>query len=212
MQHFLLATFVGIGLYVSAQRPAIHSHTILPANPTINSHIKIVTHLETLNSAFLVDQQFTVTASAKDIKLHLCYADGFATVISHHIDTFAVGQLPQGIYSLQLSAYMSDAGQHCSRVDSNFTTSTFTVSGPVGVDENETINKIKIFPNPAHDHITIDPKEVTTMRIFSLQGQLLRESAISYSGTITLHELPPGIYLVELISPAEKKLHRIIKQ
>jgi hypothetical protein len=211
MRKYIIALALsGNNFFISAQLPTIHSPTIIPAKPTGSSQVKIVTHLETPNSAFLVDKQFTVTAPSQSVKLHLCYADGMSTVISHHIDTFAVGQMPQGIYLVQLNAYMSGAGQHCARVDSNFATFTFTVGGTVGLGERNTANKFKIFPNPAHDYINIEPATSTTVRIFSLLGQVVLAGESSPSGTISVQGLPAGIYLLETGSDKGKDIHKVV--
>lgn len=195
----------------SAQLPTIHAHTLIPQNPTSSSQVKIVTHLETPNSAFAVDKQYTVTPLTKSIKLHLCHAYGMPTVITHHIDTFAVGQLPQGVYSVQLNAYMSGAGQHCARVDSNFASFTFTVSGTVGVYESRSAAKVKVYPNPAHDYITIEPTG-RKVRIFSLQGQLVLSAEAALSGRLSVEGLPAGMYLLEIGSPLGKEVRSIIIQ
>jgi hypothetical protein len=214
MQKLLLAfIFLGLNASLSAQLPTIHSHTIIPANLTSSSQIKIVTHLETPNAAFTVDKQFTVTPLSQNIKLHLCYAHGMATVISHHLDTFIVGQLPPGVYSVQLNAYMSSAGQHCARIDSNFASFTFTVSGIVGLGENTMQNKMKFFPNPAKDYMTIESGTGSKhVRIFSLQGQLIRIAETSSSGMLSLQGLSVGMYLLEVVSSEGKEVHRIVIQ
>lgn len=213
MQKLLRAcVFLGLNASLSAQLPIIHSHTIIPANPTSSSQIKIVTHLETPNAAFTVDKQFTVTPLSQSIKLHLCYAHGMAPVISHHLDTFAVGTLPQGVYSVQHKAYMSNAGQHCARVDSNFASFTFTVGGIVGLRET-TQNKMKISPNPAEDYMTIESGTGSkNIRIFSLQGELVRMAETSSSGTFSLQGLSVGVYLLEVVSSEGKEVHRIVIQ
>src|SRR5438552_2829962 len=106
MRNSLLALIlVGLTNHVSAQLPTILSPTILPNNPAGNSLIKIVTHVQTPNSAFLVDKQVTVATGSQSVTLHLCYAYGMMSVVSDYIDTFEVGQLSNGIHTVQLNAY-----------------------------------------------------------------------------------------------------------
>ena len=116
MNRFLLLSIsIVYSFTLSAQLPTIHAHTIIPASPAPGNHVKIVTHLETPNAAFLVDKLMSM--SQKNIRLHLCYSHGMATVLTHHVDTFDIGPLPAGVYTVQLDAYMSSAGQHCARID-----------------------------------------------------------------------------------------------
>lgn len=193
-----------------SQQPAIHPFTLTPVNPNSNSQIKIATHLETPYWAFLVDKQFTVNVLSQSIDLHLCYANGMSPAISHHVDTFAIGVLPAGTYSVKLNAFISSAGQHCAKVDSNSASFTFTVSGPVGVNEKAHEHEVKVFPNPAGSEINVEAKAIVKeIRIFSVQGQLLRKEELSPDGIISLHGLSEGIYFLELSFKDTKTVRRI---
>ena len=198
------------GILLFGQLPMIHSPTIIPANPGINDAIKIVTHLETPNSAFGVDKQFTVTPSSKTITLYLCYSEGMPTVVMHHIDTFAIGKLASGIYTVQLNAYMSSAGQHCARVDSNFSSFTFPVSGPLGAIDYSSAHSTKIYPNPARDHIVIETQEKASARIFSIQGQLVGAAEISAPAPLSTQGIGSGMYLVEIIYSERREIHKLV--
>jgi hypothetical protein len=211
MKKLLLALFfLGLSICVSGQLPTIHPYTLIPVSPKTNDQIKIVTHLETPNAAFGVDKQHTVTPSAQSVKLYLCYAHGMSTVLTHHIDTFAVGQLPQGVYTVQLNAYMSGAGQHCARIDSNSTSFSFTVGGTVGLKDAAPPEKIELYPNPAHDYVTLKPAGVRKVRIFSLQGQLVRSGETSSSGRWSLEGIAPGMYLLEVSGAQQRAFHPVI--
>lgn len=67
----------------------------------------------------------------------------------------------------------------------------------VGTEENADLN-VNIFPNPVHNTMTfhnLNGKE--TIRIYALDGRLLKSFEISGSQTIDISDLSIGLYLVK---------------
>lgn len=56
-------------------------------------------------------------------------------------------------------------------------------------------NVIRVYPNPTHDRLMVEGAEVGTMRIYDLQGRLLKTE----TGTgIDVYDLPDGLYLLQI--------------
>jgi hypothetical protein len=72
-----------------------------------------------------------------------------------------------------------------------------------------------IYPNPAKDFITIQTpikQSQTTYKIFNLNGLLLKEGVINQEeSSISVNELPTGMYFIELIINGEKSTKKWIK-
>jgi hypothetical protein len=81
-------------------------------------------------------------------------------------------------------------------------------STELGTDQNS-LNNIKVYPNPAHDKISISVENagIKAIRIMDIQGKLIT----SYEGLtdnkmeISVQNLESGIYLLELISSSGSK-------
>ncbi len=72
---------------------------------------------------------------------------------------------------------------------------------PVGISEPE-ISELKIHPNPANDKVWIRSEhEVQSVRIYSMDGRLMREQYVRSAGQetqrISLQGMKPGLYLIE---------------
>jgi plastocyanin len=105
-------------------------------------------------------------------------------------------------------------------VDLDFThNTTFTdisVTGTTSAAPFFADNSIKVYPNPATDHVTIETEVIIrSAAVLSLSGAVLR----SYSGinstmqTISMEDLSPGVYLLRVSSGnAAENVLRIIKR
>lgn len=77
---------------------------------------------------------------------------------------------------------------------------------------------IKVYPNPTTDYITIDwellsPKEILTIDIVTLQGQVVQSTSTHTSSTIiSTQELPKGVYFIYLKSEQKKEAVKLMVQ
>jgi hypothetical protein len=73
---------------------------------------------------------------------------------------------------------------------------------------------VSLFPNPSKGDITITCTETMyDMKIFNLQGALIREKAInSNTATLTVsrNDMPPGIYLIKISTQKGVATHRMV--
>ena len=82
-----------------------------------------------------------------------------------------------------------------------------------GTVSNENIdNTFKIYPNPAKDIISIETNFSSyTMKVTDILGNtLLSKSNLSFNNNIDVSTLKNGTYLVELISPGDRRINKII--
>lgn len=74
---------------------------------------------------------------------------------------------------------------------------------------DNTRSKIVVYPNPVTDELFIESDiEIEKVRVYSLQGKLILETA---SSNINFSSLHTGLYFVEIGYSQGKELHRIIK-
>lgn len=73
---------------------------------------------------------------------------------------------------------------------------------------------IKLFPNPAKDHITIESSTAleTTLTLYSIQGQLLTTKTFREQTTLDLNQYPKGVYLLKFENDTELIVKRFIKE
>mgnify|MGYP001165170683 FL=1 len=82
-----------------------------------------------------------------------------------------------------------------------------------GTVSNENIdNTFKIYPNPAKDIISIETNFSSyTLKVTDILGNtLLSKSNLSFNNNIDVSTLKNGTYLVELISPGDRRINKII--
>ena len=82
-----------------------------------------------------------------------------------------------------------------------------------GTVSNENIdNNFKIYPNPAKDIISIETNFSSyTLKVTDILGNtLLSKSNLSFNNNIDVSTLKNGTYLVELISPGDRRINKII--
>ena len=93
------------------------------------------------------------------------------------------------------------------------TTCSDVIITQVGLDE-EALNAYKIFPNPAHDVITIQTQDVNANKIelLSADGKLIQSITPSGASTqITLNQLSTGVYLIRVDINGLTSVKRFVK-
>lgn len=73
-----------------------------------------------------------------------------------------------------------------------------------------TKNKLKIYPNPAQDILFIEYQQpIETVKIYNLQGQLIKEGSIS---SVDVSQLATGLYLVQVTVESKTITKKFIKE
>ncbi|HAD11277.1 MAG TPA: hypothetical protein DCF33_02445 [Saprospirales bacterium] len=93
-----------IGLKLSAQYVWIDSIRIIPISPTMDDTVLVIGEIRTASAGCDLDYtEMEIDTSNKLIKIKGCYAIGPLDTICPSIDTFQVGQLPNGNYQIILT-------------------------------------------------------------------------------------------------------------
>ena len=79
----------------------------------------------------------------------------------------------------------------------------------VGEVENQT--KIKVYPNPVNDVLTISSdKKVSHISVYNVGGQLIQEA--NNANMINLTKLSSGVYFVKTIVEGKTEMTKVIKK
>jgi len=211
-KHPLLLLLITASLFVSAQFPTILSTTIIPVSPTPTDIVKIVTRITTPNQGIIVDLIHTVSHNPKEINLRPCYWQGMATSIQTHIDTFVVGQLQAGVYTIRHKAFMSTTQQHCTKVDSNMVVTTLTVGGLTTKLEELDQKDFSVYPNPVHDKLYVKShKTFSEAEIYHLDGRLVSSIKPNEEGALVVSSLSKGIYFLRISDHSQISRLKFIK-
>ncbi|WP_412850402.1 T9SS type A sorting domain-containing protein [Chryseobacterium sp. PMSZPI] len=85
----------------------------------------------------------------------------------------------------------------------------------LGTTETDKASKVKIYPNPAGDLVTIDtsPLKNASARLYDTSGKLIKSTPLkSGKNTLNVSELPKGNYITEILSPEGNTSQKLIKK
>jgi sugar lactone lactonase YvrE len=77
-----------------------------------------------------------------------------------------------------------------------------------------TTTQLKVYPNPAQDQLHIEHATPnTTYHVYNIVGGVMLRGVLQANeNTISLHSLPPGMYLLQLTDEGKRTVHKIIKE
>lgn len=83
----------------------------------------------------------------------------------------------------------------------------------VSVSTEKIENALSVFPNPTSDQLNVrlqsDLAQLKNYRLFDIQGRLLQQATVSTQEfELQLTDFPPGLYLLELQTSTDQRLHR----
>ncbi|MVN77056.1 T9SS type A sorting domain-containing protein [Hymenobacter sp. HMF4947] len=84
-----------------------------------------------------------------------------------------------------------------------------TSSQVVALAATEAATALVLYPNPAHDHLTVLAPAGTAVQVLDLTGRLLQAGALPPSGAVEVQALMPGSYLLRV---GEQQVLRFSKQ
>lgn len=81
-----------------------------------------------------------------------------------------------------------------------------------GIKEQNYLNPIRIFPNPATNTLNLNIRDAFSYTITNLQGQVLQhETMKNASNSIDISKLPMGVYIINLTTEAGNYYSKFIK-
>jgi hypothetical protein len=83
----------------------------------------------------------------------------------------------------------------------------------IGVAENQNnLNGLEIYPNPANDKLTIETTQKSEIEILNIQGQLIKSITSNGKTTIDISELAPGMYFVKVKTENGIAVKKFVKE
>lgn len=84
----------------------------------------------------------------------------------------------------------------------------------IGVEENKMGNNlVRIYPNPSNDFIYIETITKSSVNIYNINGQIVKEFEISNpNNVININDLPKGYYTIEVVSNQNIYRSKLIKE
>lgn len=194
--------------------PAIGAHTVI-ADYATSTLTKFVTSTSILNQGQHLGTSYTVTPPGVSsffgkIALKGCYHDGqLLPATQTFIDTFNVGFLAIGGYTVTFKVYQSSSSLSCIPIDSNSISFFHDVPIVESLSELELSTKTKVFPNPAQNELTILSIDNSAQSALFLDssGQIVTQQELGRGRTvINLERLPPGVYFYFILNVEKKVL------
>jgi len=107
-----------------------------------------------------------------------------------------------GLYSISLFASAPAGGSVPATADTSKVDYIIVTKAPSGIQEVSTANIIKVFPNPANDHISCqligDANSKATIELLDITGQIMYTVTTSQSAVVNIPaaHLPAGEYVI----------------
>jgi len=79
----------------------------------------------------------------------------------------------------------------------------------VGIHE-PSLQRIGLLPNPASDHVNIASSTVVQVQFYTPSGQSVYSRTAAANGTIDIHDLPEGAYVVRISTGDQMRMERLI--
>jgi PhoPQ-activated pathogenicity-related protein len=85
--------------------------------------------------------------------------------------------------------------------------------GPLSTPEFDSKTTIKMYPNPAHDEVTVEIHDLTEayLELFNLNGQLLKKQMLTNDTKINIAELTKGVYIFKVTANEGTAVQKVIK-
>ena len=82
----------------------------------------------------------------------------------------------------------------------------------LGISDSEKLNQIKLWPNPANQHINLECAPELILQEVVLRNILGQKQSINQTGkTLEVGHLTPGLYLLEVYTSVGKRILRFVK-
>lgn len=200
--------------------PYIDSIVVIPANPTDQDLIRVVTR--TTTPALGHQIHFLQYLSNDTIHLEGCFFSGMLTAIQTYLDTTLIGPLPAGTYTIHYTGIISNEPERCTIVQFQTMTKELVITPSIiSVEDpqNNTSRSWTLAPNPSDGLITVSQTShtpvLTDWELYGLNGRLLLSGSAVASGhswQLDISHFPPGLYLLKLSSSDQVTVKKVIRQ
>jgi beta-glucanase (GH16 family) len=138
----------------------------------------------------------TVKWYIDDVELFFLTPDSYATIPSQHLWPFNSSE-----WYLMINLAITQAGPNANTVLPNQIEIDYVrvyqenLTNSINIDNK---NKYTVFPNPANDVLTIQGKNVSSIKIFNIHGNIVLSKNVNNNKKVDISILNKGMYLVEL--------------
>jgi hypothetical protein len=200
MKHITFTALFLISVF-AANAQWIDNISIIPANPTVNDNVIFSADVSFPTGSCDISSQ-TASINGNSIYLSSLHCVGMLTFICSDNDTFHLGQLPAGTYTVYFQLDMGSLPDPCTPgINPGPNDSlTFTVSSTTGIPSLD-VNTFSIFPNPGRDGFTLKyTGEASGIAVRDAGGRIAFETDQVKSGMFfSMSALKPGVYMIELL-------------
>ena len=193
-------TFPFLLLLISASQllaqGTITGISVIPSNPTTADDIELHVAVQFNSGDCQVDDKgHNTNAFAINAYSHHCV--GLLTVICPTTDTFQLGQLPAGDYTVDFTLSSGFGGPNCSPdiIPDDTEQFQFTVSTSVGIEELQTESDF-IYPNPVSDILYFKNNLKYSASITDIRGNTVADIEAGASDMDISH-LSSGVYFLQ---------------
>jgi hypothetical protein len=93
----------------------------------------------------------------------------------------------------------------------------FSGVASLGVNDNVLEQTVKVYPNPAHDFVTISNSAdvtINSIEIYDMNGRLVNQIKVDSTAdqTVNVSELTTGMYFINITSDQATVVKRLIKK
>lgn len=221
MRSCFLSILIFACSFVVAQRPYIFPSTVSPQPASQTDFINIYTKFVTIILTGKISESFTVNVSAKTVDLDLCYWSSPGASVETHEDTFALGPLAPGIYTANLTVYLSGSLNHSVCIPDSTSSASFTfevVDVIIGMQEESLgLGYIKIGSNPVNDFLRIDSQNsvqsIKKIILTDIFGSVINEIyQPPQESEINMEGYSKGVYFLLIQGDKGRKLLKVIKE
>lgn len=180
--------------------------SVIPSNPSTTDDIQLHVDVQFSGGGCQVDNKnHSTNAFAVSAYAHHCV--GLLTVICPTTDTFQLGQLPAGDYSVDFTLTSGFGGANCSPgiVPDDTEQFQFTVSTTVGLQELQAEADF-IYPNPVSDILFFKKNLKHSASITDIRGNTVANIRAGASN-VDISHLSSGVYFLQ----TETKRLKLVK-
>ena len=176
----------------------ITTGSIIPSEATVNTPV-------TYNQGDTASP-LTATTGANGTGLfwYTTETNGTGITTAPTPDTTTVGSTSYWVSSTNDNGCESDRTEIVVTVESTLSSNNFDIS-----------NKLKIYPNPATNAITIDVDNLTTakLQVLDITGKIIKNETLeSITNSIDITKYPSGVYMFKIITTEGTTIKKVIKQ
>ncbi len=178
----------------------------------------------TVAGSYIVSKTFTFTDTYDKIDVSLSVSSYSA--LGHPLYQFSIDPDPQTKYSITYTNSVITSNNitvsftihtwmnanTCIKL-SNLTITGTKNSSSTGIKENSSATNIKLFPNPATNVFTVAGLKTASLNVYNQLGSLVKQQAFANENiSLSIADLPQGIYMVEVWADNKRSLSKLIKE